>query len=110
MAILETSKFRIRIDDLGNDNYRYASWSVKKKMTDTPDLIIEKGKFFADGTGGNHHYEFIKGNFRYECHFIVLGEKNSPPAKLIIYQSEKEILSQNAKIVSRETKSLIQMN
>ena len=101
VAILETSKFRIRIDDLGNDNYRYASWSVKKKMTDTPDLIIEKGKFFADGTGGNHYYEFIKGNFRYECHFIVLGEKNSPPAKLIIYQSEKEILSQNAKIVSR---------
>lgn len=101
VAILETSKFRIRIDDLGNDNYRYASWSIKKKMTDTPDLIIESGKFFADGTGGNHHYEFKKGNFRYECHFILLGEDDSPPAMLIIYQSEKEILSQNAKIVSR---------
>lgn len=101
VAILETSKFRIRIDDLGNDNYRYASWSIKKKMTDTPDLIIEKGVFVVDGTGGNHHYEFKKGNFRYECHFIVLGEKDSPPAMLLIYQSEKEILSQNAKIVSR---------
>lgn len=100
IAILETSKFRIRIDDLGNDNYRYASWSIKKKMTDTPDLIIEKGVFFADGTGGNHHYEFKKGNFRYECHFIVMGEKGAPPAMLLIYQSEKEILSQNAKVVS----------
>ncbi|HEY1196111.1 hypothetical protein [Flavobacterium sp.] len=101
VAILETSKFRIRIDDLGNDNYRYASWSIKKKMTDTPDLVIEKGIFVADGTGGNHYYEFKKGNFKYQCYFIVLGEKDSPPAVLTVSQSGKEILSQTAKIVSR---------
>jgi len=101
VAILETSKFRIRIDDLGNNNYRYASWSVKQKMTDKPDLVIENGIFYADGTGGNHHYEFKKGNFRYECHFTVLGEKNSAPAALVVYQSGKEILSQDVKIVSR---------
>ncbi|KAF2332200.1 hypothetical protein [Flavobacterium nitrogenifigens] len=101
VAILETSKFRIRIDDLGNNNYRYVSWGIKNKMTDTPDLVIEKGVFVADGTGGNHHYEFKKGNFKYECHFTVLGEKNSAPAALLVYQSGKEILSQDAKIVSR---------
>jgi len=101
VAILETSKFRIRIDDLGNNNFRYASWSIKNKMTDKPDLIIENGVFIADGSGGNHHYEFKKGDFRYECHFTVLGEKNSAPATLIIYQLGKQILSQNAKIVSR---------
>ncbi|WP_281634350.1 hypothetical protein [Flavobacterium luteolum] len=101
IAILETSKFRIRIDDLGNNNYRYVSWGIKNKMTDKPDLVIENGIFVADGTGGNHHFEFKKGNFRYECHFIVLGEKNSAPAALIVYQSGKEILSQDAKIVSR---------
>ncbi|WP_338841677.1 hypothetical protein [Flavobacterium ginsenosidimutans] len=101
IAILETSKFRIRIDDLGNDNYRYVSWSIKKKMTDTPDLVIENGIFVADGTGGNHYYEFKKGDFKYECYIIVLGEKNSRPATLTVYQSGKEILSQNAEIVSR---------
>ncbi|MXO07463.1 hypothetical protein [Flavobacterium sp. HBTb2-11-1] len=101
VAVIETSKFRIRIDDLGNENYRYASWSLNQKMTDKPDLVIENGIFHADGTGENHHYEFKKGNFRYECHFIVLGEKGSAPAMLIVYQSEKEILSQDAKIVSR---------
>lgn len=101
VAILETSKFRIRIDDLGNNNFRYVSWGIKNKMTDTPDLVIEKGVFVADGTGGNHHYEFKKGNFKYECHFTVLGEKNSAPAALLVYQSGKEILSQDAKIVSR---------
>ncbi|KAF2080607.1 hypothetical protein [Flavobacterium sharifuzzamanii] len=101
VAILETSKFRIRIDDLGNNNFRYVSWGIKNKMTDTPDLVIEKGVFVADGTGGNHHYEFKKGNFKYECHFTVLSEKNSAPAALMVYQSGKEILSQDAKIVSR---------
>ncbi|RYJ39835.1 hypothetical protein NU08_0591 [Flavobacterium anhuiense] len=101
VAILETSKFRIRIDDLGNDSYRYASWSLNQKMTEKPDLVIEKGTFHADGTGGNHHYEFKKGNFRYQCHFIVLGEKGAPPAMLIVFRSDKKILQQDAKIVSR---------
>lgn len=101
VAILETSKFRIRIDDLGNDNYRYASWSIKQEMTENPDLVIEKGVFVADGTGGNHYFDFKKGNFKYRCYFIVLGQKDSPPAVLTVYQSGKEILSQDANIVSR---------
>lgn len=99
--VLETSKFKIRIDELGNDNYRYASWSLKQSMSEKPDLVITNGKWFKDGSGGNEHFEFKKGNYIYECHIIVLGEKNSPPARLIITQSGKEILSQNAKIVPR---------
>lgn len=101
VCVLETTKFRIRIDDLGNNNYRYASWPIKKKMTEKPDLIITNGKFIADGTGGNHSYEFKKGNYVYECSIIVLGEKSAPPAKLAITQDGKQILNQNAKIVSR---------
>lgn len=99
--ILETSKFRIRIDDLGNNSYRYASWSIKQKMTEKPDLIITNGKWIQDGSGGNHHIEFKKGNYVYDCDIIVLGEKDSPPARLIITQSGKEILNQDAKIVPR---------
>jgi hypothetical protein len=101
VCVLETSKFKIRIDDMGNDTYRYASWSAKQKMSEKPDLIIQNGKFIADGTGGNHSYEFKKGNYIYTCDIIVLGEKGSPPARLVITQNGKEILSQNAKIVSR---------
>ncbi|OMQ12364.1 hypothetical protein [[Flexibacter] sp. ATCC 35103] len=99
--ILETSKFRIRIDDLGNNNYRYASWSIKQKMTEKPDLIITNGKWIQDGSGGNHHIEFKKGNYVYDCDIIVLGEKDSPPARLIITQGDKEILNQDAIIVPR---------
>jgi hypothetical protein len=101
ICILETAKFKIRIDNLGNNNYRYASWSIDKKMSEKPDLIIYRGELVVEGIGGNHQYEFIKDNFKYECAFIVLGEKNSPPAKLTIYQGTKVILTQSAKIIAK---------
>lgn len=101
ICVLETSKFKIRIDDLGYNNYRYASWSSDKQMNEKPDLVINGGNLIVEGTGGNHQYEFKKDNYTYECAIIILGEKNSPPAKLTIYQGKKVILSQNAKIVSR---------
>jgi hypothetical protein len=101
VCVLETSKFRIRIDDLGKDNYRYASWSLKQSMSEKPDLVITNGKWIQDGTGGNHHYDFKKGNFLYQCYITVLGTKDSAPANLTIYQNGKEILNQDAKIVPR---------
>ncbi|WP_316634801.1 hypothetical protein [uncultured Flavobacterium sp.] len=100
ICILETAKFRIRIDNLGNNNYRYASWSIDKAMTEKPDLVLNGGNLIVEGIGGNHQYEFKKENYTYECAIIVLGEKNSPPAKLTIYQGTKVILKQDAKIIA----------
>ena len=37
----------------------------------------------------------------YECSIIVLGSVDSPPAMLTIYKGEKEILSQEAKLVKK---------
>ena len=99
--VLETAKFRIRIDDLGNDNYRYASWSIKKPMSQKPDLIITNGKWISDGSGGNSHYEFKKDAYLYECYIIVIGTDDSPPAYLSISQNGKEILNQDAKIATK---------
>lgn len=97
--ILETSKFRIRIDDLGNNNYRYASWSIKQKMSEKPDLVITKGKWIPDGSGGNSYFDFKKGDYLYRCYIIVLGTNDSPPATLTIFQNNKKILAQNAIVV-----------
>lgn len=101
ICVLETEKFRIRIDNLGNENYRYVSWPIDKAMSEKPDLIIYRGNFVVEGSGGNHQYEFKKENYTYECAFIVAGEKNPPAAKLTIYQGGKVILSQNAKIIAK---------
>jgi len=98
---LETSTTRIRIDELREGKFRYASWPVHSKMSDQPEILIKKGKLEIDGSGGNRSYVFKKGNLVYNCTIIVLGEKNSPPALLTVYKDDKEILSQKAYIVRK---------
>jgi hypothetical protein len=95
--ILETNKFRIRIDEISPDNYRYCSWGLKNLISKKPDLIIYNGKWIPDGSGGNHYFEFKSGDYTYECSIIVMGEDNSPPARLTISKNGKEILSQDVK-------------
>lgn len=100
VLVFETAQYRIRIDDLGNNNYRYASWPIKSKMSDKPKLILTNGKFTPDGSGGNHNYQFKSGDNLYTCFIIVIGEKDAPPAQLVISKAGKEILSQPAKKIN----------
>ncbi len=99
--ILETSKYRIRIDETEEGIYRYASWPIAKSMREKPDLVISNGEMNDEGTGGNHTAVFKNKGFVYECAIIVLGAEDSPPAMLTIYEGEKKVLSQKAKIIGR---------
>ncbi|MEH3112040.1 hypothetical protein [Pedobacter terrae] len=100
VLVFETAQYRIRIDDLGDDNYRYASWPIKSKISDKPKLILTHGKFRPDGSGGNHNYQFKSGDYVYTCFIIVMGEKDAPSAQLVITKAGKEILSQSAKKIN----------
>jgi hypothetical protein len=97
--ILLTAKYRIRIDQMADDTYRYAAWKLSAKMSDTPDIVIEKGTLVPDGTGGNYHYTFAKGDYSYECGILTIGADDSPPATLTVYKGEKEVLYQDATIL-----------
>jgi hypothetical protein len=101
VLILETIKYRIRIDDMGEGFYRYASWKLESKMNEKPDIIIFKGEYKPDGSGGNHSFIFHNGEYTYDCAIIILGEDGLPPAYLTIYKGDKEILSQKANIVTK---------
>jgi len=101
IILLETTKYRVRIDDLGDDNYRYASWKLENKMSELPDLVIQNGILIPDGSGGNHHYEFTSGEYKYECSINILGEYDSPPAFLTIFKGDKELSSVDA-IISKK--------
>lgn len=96
VLVFETAKFRIRIDDLGNYNYRYASWPLKSKMSDQPDLILKKGKWIPEGSGGNSRFDFKSGDYLYSCWVMAIGAAETPPATLTISKANKEILSQDA--------------
>lgn len=89
----KTTKFHIRIDDLGDYNYRYTSWDVNKKTTEKPDLVLLKGEIVFEGSGGNHHYSFTNGQYVYRCYISVLGHSRSAPGTLEVFKDERLLLS-----------------
>ncbi|WP_368160089.1 hypothetical protein [Aeromonas sp. R5-3] len=90
----QTEKFTIRIDELGDGRYRYASWAKGKALSDKPDLVLKNGTVRMEGSGGNHTYLFTNGPYRYECAVTVLGEQGMPPGELVVYQNEIAIMHQ----------------
>jgi hypothetical protein len=101
ICILETTKYRIRIDDLGGGNYRYVSWPLNSKMSDRPEMVLENGHYVPEGSGGNYSYKFKNAEYTYECSMIIMGEDNSPPAFLTIYKGDSVILSQSAQMITK---------
>jgi len=97
--LLETEKYRIRIDELSSGFYRYASWPINSTMNKKPDLVIENGSWTPEGSGGNNMYEFVSGDYKYECSINVIGTDETPLADLTVYESGNEILYQPAQII-----------
>lgn len=81
---IETENYKIRIDDLGDNKFRYASWEIGHSMSDKPDLIITNGFLQVDGSMGNHFYAFSSGNHIYQCWIWAFDDKE--PATLLIYK------------------------
>ncbi len=95
VLILETATYRIRVDELSEDVYRYAAWKVQAKMSDKPDLVLNNGVRNSAGSAGNHDFQFKRGEYTYICDINVLGYE-ATPAYLIVKQGDKEILNQDA--------------
>ncbi len=89
----DTAKYRVRIDDLGDGNFRYASWSIDKSPSDKPDIVLINGDITFEGSGGNHHYTFKNGRYSYVLQVTVIGCDTSPPGWLEVYKDEKLLLS-----------------
>jgi hypothetical protein len=96
VMVFQTDKYRIRIDDMGNDEFRYTSWTLNEKVSDVPELTIPDGKFIWDGSGGNHHFLFENKSYTYKVEVTRIGKEKQPPT-LTITQGNKTILSQRAK-------------
>ncbi len=99
VLILETKKYRIRIDEMAEGEYRYASWPLTAKAGDKPELIINKGQLDFDGTGGNHSYKFTNAGYTYECYVDEMGATTFKPAELTIFNGDKQILKQQGKVL-----------
>tara|TARA_R110002096_G_scaffold426827_1_gene637054 strand:+ start:1588 stop:2403 length:816 start_codon:yes stop_codon:yes gene_type:complete len=95
---IETNKFIVRIDQLENNDYRYASWSIDSDISNKPDLVINNGEWTPDGSGGNHYFTFTNGEYSYKVYVNVLGSDETPPFNLEVTKNDKVILSQPAEL------------
>ena len=96
---MQTSKFKIWIDQMEDGSYRYASWPKSKTIDSSPDLILKNGAVNYEGSSGNHGYEFKNANTKYICNINVLG-KSSDDAFLVVKQGDKIIIDQSATFIS----------
>lgn len=96
---IRTKSYLIRIDELENGKYRYASWKTGKSETSKPDLVLTNGELKFDGSGGNHTIIFKKGEFNYKIYRGIVGEKDAAEISLTVEQKGKMILQQDGKLL-----------
>ena len=92
---IKTKNYLIRIDELANHKYRYASWKIGKKESSKPDLILDNGELKFQGSGGNHTITFDNNNYTYKIYRNRLGTRDSPDITLTVEKDGKIILTQD---------------
>jgi hypothetical protein len=96
---IKTNKYLIRIDELPNNKYRYASWSIGEKETSKPDIILNNGQCEHLGSGGNHVITFVNGIYTYKVYRNIMGEGTPPDITLEIEKNEEIILMTNGTLI-----------
>ena len=96
---IQTKKYHIRIDELTNYKYRYASWKMGEKESSKPDIILTDGEKVFEGSGGNHVFTFVSNNYTYKVYRNVPGYRNTPDVRLYIMKDGEEILKEEGKLI-----------
>lgn len=108
---LITSGYVIRIDELTNGQYRYASWKkpniaalgmnptrLVQLEASRPDLVLKQGRLEFDGSAGNHAYLFQSGSYQYRVDRLHLGVSDAD-AQLTVSKNNRVLFTQVAKVL-----------
>ena len=96
---INTKKYLIRIDELTNNKFRYASWKIGEKESSKPDIIIDNGELEFEGSGGNHVITFVNGKYTYRVYRNIIGEENSPDITIEIDKDGQVILTEDGTLI-----------
>lgn len=96
---IKTKNYLIRIDELENEKYRYASWKVGDNQSSKPEIVIQNGTIEFGGSGGNQVNTFVNGKYTYKVYRIILREGDSPEIRLSVEKDGKAILTQDGALI-----------
>ncbi|MGE8380672.1 MAG: hypothetical protein ACN6PN_20050 [Sphingobacterium sp.] len=97
---IRTEKYLIRVDELANGKYRYASWKIGNKENARPDIVLNNGKLDFAGSGGNHVITFTNGDYTYKIYRNIIAEKNASDITLNVEKDNRKILSQRGTLIA----------
>ena len=97
----KTKNYLIRIDEVNDNVYRYASWKVNQTDTAIPDLILTNGEMNFEGSGGNHVIAFTNGEYVYNVYRNILSESEEQDVTLVIEKNGKTILSEAGVLIKQ---------
>jgi len=99
VVTLDFKPWKIRIDQMPDGSFRYASWK-NKDISATPDVVINKGKRISSQIDKGWHAEEIKYIFKnYSFEYVVTYEHIQynrfdaiNPTRLIVRQNGKTLM------------------
>lgn len=96
---IKTKNYLIRIDELANYKYRYASWKIGAKETSEPDIILKNGELEFLGSGGNQVICFVQGEYTYKVYRNIIGEDDMPDITLEVEKDGQIILTEDGELI-----------
>lgn len=92
VLMFETATFTIRVDEITQDQYRYASWKKGQPLSSKPELVLTKGT--VSSMGSDAIYSFNSGPYRYEVATNLYGGESNADVLLLVEKNNTEVLSQ----------------
>lgn len=96
---IKTTQYLIRIDELDDYNYRYASWKNNQNEKSNPDIVINNGNWENLGSGGNHVITFKNGIYTYKVYRNFLGTENTPDVTIEIDKDGKTVSKMDGRLI-----------
>ena len=97
----KTKNHLIRIDQLANNTYRYASWNITDNESSKPDLILNDGDYEFQGNGGNYAIIFTNGLYTYTIYRNSISKDEEPKVTLEVLKSDQVVLTENGKLMDK---------
>jgi hypothetical protein len=97
---IKTKNYLIRIDELSNHKYRYASWKISNEESSKPSIILSNGVLEYQGSGGNLEITFTSGDVVYKINRNIIGEENMPDITLEVEKDGQIILTEDGVLTS----------